>query len=91
MDIDISKYDKADVLAALYNNSKSQGMGFLHFNPVPMSRDEASSLLQNQSYFDYLNGRVIKVNLSGSILRSGLYDRDNGIGAAQVALNTISK
>lgn len=30
--------DKAKVLAALYNNSKPQGLGFLHFNPT--NRDD---------------------------------------------------
>ena len=29
-EIDISKLDKPEVLAALYNNSKQQGMGFLN-------------------------------------------------------------
>jgi hypothetical protein len=31
--IDISKLDKAAVLAALYNNSKPQGLGFLQATP----------------------------------------------------------
>src|SRR5438105_3753792 len=93
--IDISKFDKADVLAALYNNSKPQGMGFLHFDPTPMSRDEAARLLNGEdkqnhtsgyhcsTYFDYLKGRVMKVDLSGDQLDPRLYDRDNGKGAAE--------
>ena len=87
--IDISKYDKADVLIALYTNAKPQGLGFLHYDPAPMSKDEASSLLEDQTYFDYLKGRVIKVDLSNDVLNPGLYDRDNGKGAAQAAINAI--
>jgi len=39
--INLAEYNKAEVLAALYNCSKPQGLGFLHFNPEPMTRDEA--------------------------------------------------
>lgn len=34
-------------------------------------------------YFDYLNGRVMKVEINGETLRTWLYDRDLGQGAAQ--------
>lgn len=33
--------------------------------------------------FDYLYGRVMKVNLSGDTLRTALYNRDLGHGAAE--------
>lgn len=88
--IDISKFNKADVLAALYNNAKGQGMGFLHYDIKPMSREEASSLLEHQTYFDYLKGRVMKVDLSKDELDPFLYDRDNGKGTAQAAINKIN-
>lgn len=85
--IDISQLDKAEVLAALYNNSKQQGMGFL--NPSgqqPLSKEEAASLLTKGTHFDYLAGRVMKVELKGDQLDPWLYDRDNGDGAAARAL-----
>jgi len=85
--IDISKLDKAEVLAALYNNSKQQGMGFL--NPrgrEPLTKDQAAELLKTTTYFDYLAGRVMKVELRGDTLDPWLYDRDNGSGAAARAL-----
>ena len=88
--IDISKYDKSDVLATLYNHSRPLGMGHLHFDPKPMGREEAAVLLKDQTYFDYLKGRVMKVDLSRDVLSPGLYDRDNGIGAAERAINTIA-
>lgn len=52
-----------------------------------MSTDEAQELLDSgQTYFDYLKGRVMKVDLSGDKLNPFLYDRDNGQGAAAAAL-----
>lgn len=88
--IDISKLDKAEVLAALYNNSRQQGMGLL--NPrgrEPLTKEQAAELLKQTTYFDYLAGRVMKVELKDDILDPWLYDRDNGIGAAARALKPL--
>ena len=88
--IDISKLNKADVLAALYHAARPQGMGMLHFTPEPMTTEQAQALLDSgQTYFDYLHGRVMKVGLNGDSLRPALYDRDNGQGAAQRAIDSI--
>ncbi len=87
--IDISKLDKAEVLAALYNASKPQGMGFLHFDPTPMKTEEARELLKQLNYFDYLKGRVMKVEIKGDTLNPRLFDRDNGQGAAARALSNL--
>src|SRR4030042_6086600 len=81
--------NKAAVLAALYNASKPQGMGFLHYNPAPMTVEEAEALLSEHSYFDYLGGRAIKVDLSGDYLDTWGYDRDNGQGAAKRAIDAM--
>lgn len=89
-DIDISKLDKAEVLAALYNHSRQQGMGFLHARGrSAMTTQEARELLKEQTYFDYLYGRVMKTDLKGDILRPRLYDRDNGSGAAARAIESL--
>ena len=90
MTIDISKKDKAEVLAALYNASHPQGLGILHYDPTPMSAHEAREFLAQTTYFDYLKGRVMKVDLSGDELDTWLYDRDNGEGAAELALSEVS-
>lgn len=94
--IDISHLNKAEVLAALYNASKPQGLGLLHFNPAPMTTEEAAELLGRQAnpreiYFDYLKGRVMKVNLLPNQLDPFLYDRDNGNGEAARALAPLQK
>ena len=87
--IDISKLDKADVLAALYNNAKSQGMGFLHYNPKDMDKTQAAALLEQGTYFDYVAGRVMKIDLSKDQFDPWLYDRDNGEGSAARVINTL--
>ena len=89
MKIDISKKDKAEVLAALYNASHPLGLGFLQYDPTPMTVEEARKLLSETTYFDYLKGRVMKVDLSGEELETWLYDRDNGEGAAAKVLSNV--
>lgn len=88
--IDISKMDKAEVLRVLYNDSKQQGMGFLHARGrEPLTHAEAEELLKQGTSFDYLHGRVMKVNIGGNSLDPWGYDRDNGQGAAQRAISRI--
>lgn len=98
--IDISTFDKADVLAALYNASKPLGMGFLNYDPTPMDKVEAKEYIEQHTrkfsdgtiscYFDYLKGRVMKVDLGGKYLDPRLYDRDNGPGAAERAIAKLT-
>jgi hypothetical protein len=85
--MDIKGISKAKILASLYNASRPQGMGFLQAKNGDMSEAEAQKLLDDgHTYFDYLYGRVIKIDLSGDELRTALYDRDNGHGAAEDAI-----
>ena len=87
--IDISGMSKPKVLAALYNASKPQGMGILAHDPSKMGAMEAADLLSRDTYFDYLKGRVIKVDLSGDTFDPWFYDRDLGEGAAARAIAGI--
>lgn len=90
--VDTRGLSKADVLAALYNNSKPIGLGLLQFDPKEMMVTEAEELLKQTTYFDYLKGRVMKVDLSSSDgFEEWLYDRDNGNGAAQRAIESLKK
>lgn len=85
--IDLKNMNKAEVLAKLYNASRAQGMGFLQASSAEMTVQEAQKLLDSgDGNFDYLNGRVMKIDLSGDELDPWLYDRDNGQGAAAAAL-----
>lgn len=51
-----------------------------------MDENEAKNLLKKQTYFDYLKGRVMKIDLSKNELDPWLYDRDNGAGKAEKVL-----
>jgi hypothetical protein len=88
--INIKGLNKAEILAALWNNSKMQGMSFMGSNGSNhMTKEQAEEHLKEYTYFDYLNGRVMKVDLSGDELNPRLYDRDNGEGAALKAIENI--
>lgn len=87
--INIKGIDKAEVLAALYNASRPQGLGFMHATKMDMTIEDARKELDaagERPYFDYLRGRVMKISLAGDELEERLYDRDNGQGAAYRAL-----
>jgi len=87
--INIDGLDKAEVLVGLYNASQPLGMGILHFTSEDMTAEEASDLLKEQTYFDYLKGRVMKVDLKGSDIRVSMYDRDNGEGAFEEVIQKL--
>jgi len=88
--INIEGLDRGKVLAALYNASRPQGMGFLHYDPKSMTEETGRELLKGQTYFDYLMGRVMKVDLSSEKeFDEWLYDRDNGRGAAQLVIEQL--
>ena len=88
--VDIKGLDKARVLKALYDHSHVQGSGFLQAVPDGVvTVEHCEMLLGSQTYFDYLHGRVLKVDLSGDEFDERLYDRDCGKGAAQRAVDSI--
>ena len=88
--VDIKGLDKARVLKALYDHSHVQGSGFLQAVPDwVVTVEHCAGLLAKHSYFDYLHGRVLKVDLSGDEFDERLYDRDCGEGAAQRAVDSV--
>jgi len=88
--INIEGLDKAKVLKVLYDNSKPFGMGILHYNAEPMTIELARKMLEEADSFDYIKGRVMKINLKSDIeFEEWLYDRDNGIGKAKKLIDSI--
>lgn len=88
--IDIKGLDKADVLRVLYNRAQTQGMGFLQYVPGDLAKEKAAEIVKaGHTSFDYLAGRVLKVNIAGDTLDEWAYDRDNGQGAAAAAIATL--
>jgi hypothetical protein len=84
--------DKVEILRKLYDNAKPQGMGFFHFTPERMTTEEANILFNSceDKYFDYVKGRVMKIDLNGDILDTYLYNRDNGDGSAEYILKDMN-
>ena len=88
--VDIKGLEKARVLKALYDHSHVQGSGFLQAVPDGVvTVEHCEMLLGSQTYFDYLHGRVLKVELSGDEFDERLYDRDCGEGTAQRAVDSV--
>ena len=88
--VSIRGLSKAAVLAALYNASHPQGLGFLHYDEKPMTEAEAAQTIKERGLsFDYLMGRVMKVDISKDSFDPWLFDRDNFPGAAQKAINAL--
>ena len=77
--VNIKGIPKEEILAALYNAARVQGLGVLaDVSRKPMTVEMAKDLLKEFTYFDYLMGRPLKVDLNGDELDTRLYDRDNG-------------
>lgn len=90
--ININGLNKADVLASLYNCSHAQGWSWLakEKHPGLMTREEAQEILDSgQTDFDYLCGHVMKIDLDGECFDERLYDRENGPGRAQFAVDLV--
>jgi hypothetical protein len=89
--MDIGHLDKAEVLAALYNAAKIQGGGAFHAKGDLMPVDQAQRILDESKdkYFDYLFGRVMKVDLSQDKVDPWLYNRDNGEHAFEKAIQHL--
>lgn len=83
---------KAEVLMVLYNASKPMGLGMFIATPNKMTLKQAEMLLKTDTYFDYIQGRVMKLDLSNDEgFDPWLYDRDNGSSAASRALDAYRK
>jgi hypothetical protein len=90
--INIEGLDKGAVLAALFNAAKVRGRGFYHATDRVMTADQGRKTLERLKgglFIDYLEGRVLKVDLTGDSFDPWLYDRDNGEGAAARALEDM--
>lgn len=85
--MNIAGHEKSEVFMVLYNRAMPQGMGYRQYTPKQMTLDEAQAFLKAYPglYFDYVKGRVMKVNLAGDDVDTILYNRDNGRDAAEDA------
>lgn len=89
--MDIKGLCKVRVFKALFNRAMPQGMGFLHYKPRNIDDDEAKKKIQFSDgkeiqYFDYVEGRVMKIDIRPDYIDTTLYNRDNGPNAAENAI-----
>ena len=94
--VDIKGLDKAKVIHALWHGSHSQGLSFMGLNPEGFSFEHAKEIIEERQrkhqslYFDYLEGHVIKCDITKDAFDEFLYDRDCGPGAAQRAIDKLT-
>ena len=94
--VSIEGLDKAKVLHALWHGSHVQGLSFMGLNPEGFSFEHAKEIIEERQrkhqslYFDYLEGHVIKCDITKDVFDEFLYDRDCGPGAAQRAIDTLT-
>lgn len=90
LSMNVSDLSKARVLAALYNAAKQQGAGFLHFETAPMTEKRARELLgSGKTHYDYLNGRMLKIDLGQDEIDTRVYNQVNGFDAAENAIEML--
>lgn len=84
----IPKLSRAEVFMVLYNRAQPQGLGFMHYIAKQMTLEDAKGYLSVNPgpYFDYVKGRVMKIDISKESLDTMLYNRDNGPEAAEDAI-----
>ena len=76
--VSIAGLDKADILRVLFNHAKPVGRGYLHCQDQDMTKEKAAELVEAFRYFDYVEGRPLKIDLRADELRVDLYDRNQG-------------
>lgn len=91
--VNIANLPKSEVLMALFNATHQQGLGFMDARGSrQMKREDADEIIATGiTYFDYLRGRVMKVEISKDAFDPFMFDRDNYDGAAQDAITGLRK
>ena len=84
--MNIANLDKAEVLVKLYDAAKVQGVGEFFYQPCNFTVETARQLLAKTQKFEYLNGKVLKIDLSSNKVDTSYYNRDNGKDAAENAI-----
>ncbi len=73
--MNIQGYEKAEVLAALFNATEPEDSRVAGEDPKQMTKEEARSLLESgQTYFEMVRGRVLKVLILGNEVETCLFN-----------------
>jgi len=87
-DVDIKGIDKVALVQALYNCAQPLGLGYPHYTPEPLTQEEAEDLADTP-WLDYVRRRLMKRSVAGDTMRTDLYNRDNGQGAAEQIIEAV--
>lgn len=94
--VDITGLDKAMVLVALVSGAEICNNGWMDKDCYKqLTLDKARKLLKEKDatycHFDFVHGRAIKVTFNENNFSSFFYDRENGQGAAQNAVDRLRR
>ncbi len=84
--VNIEGIDKADLVIALHARARAQGVGVFADAGCKGRLDRKKieeQLAEGYTYFDYVEGRVLKCSIKGPEMDTWLYNRDNGEEAAE--------
>lgn len=86
--IDITGIPKADVLMALHDAAVPQVIS-RGYSRLPMERNEAEKIVEQDLGYTYVNGRAMFVSIAGNEVDATRYDAANGRGCAEKALEPL--
>jgi hypothetical protein len=93
----VSKLDKSliykeELLAGMYNIAGPTGMGIFQSSNKTMSKNETAKLLENNEYFDYLNGVRMKTSFElFPIMDYKYYDESQGDGTFLMVIYNLTR
>jgi len=89
--IDISMFDTDALKLSLFYALIKSSVSTAYFMQVDLDLSNYSDTLRSikKGYIDYFNGRVFKADISGKLFDAGLYNRDNGQGAAERIVSNL--
>jgi len=87
--VSIKGLDKAVVLKALHDASKTQGRGSRDYSPEGLTLKQCQDLLINNKIFSCIQGRVLNVDLSTSEVDPWSYDRVYGEGSLETVVDSL--
>lgn len=89
--VDISMFNTDDLKLTLFYTLIQRSKATTQFITQKINLAEHKQVLEyiKKGYIDRYNGFVFKSNISGDTFDTGMYDRDNGPGAAERIVNFI--
>jgi hypothetical protein len=90
-EVDISMFNTDNLKLTLFYSLVNKSTSKTNFisSDVDLSQHDYALMCLKKGYIDRFNGRVFKSNISGPTLQTGLYNRDNGNGAAERIVEEI--